>query len=49
MISPILHLLYDGADAFALRTWVFEEVAQPFGIDADPVREGGLVDRVTAW
>lgn len=49
MISPILHLLSDGADAVALKTWVFEEVAQHFGMDADRVREGELVDQVTAW
>jgi len=49
MISPILHLLHDGADAAALRAWIFEEVAQHFGMDADPVREGALVDQVTAW
>lgn len=49
MISPILHLLHDGADAVELRAWVFEEVAQHFGMDADPVREGELVNQVTAW
>ena len=49
MISPLLHLLHDGANAPAIRDWIVGEVEGHFGLHADPVREGHLADEIAAW
>lgn len=49
MISPLMHLLHDGATRPAIRKWVTGEVEGHFGMRSDRRRESQLAVEVTEW
>jgi hypothetical protein len=42
MSSPLLHRLFDGADAGSLAAWISHERAEHFGLDADDEHDGAI-------
>ena len=49
MISPLMHRLFEGADARAIADWIRRERSSHFGIGPDDMRDRELAERLTAW
>ena len=49
MISPLLHLLFEGADARSLADWIRHERSSHFGLRPDDARHMQLAEWFTAW
>jgi hypothetical protein len=49
MISPLMHLLHDGARTRQIRSWIEAEVADHFGMKVDRRRERALAVALTDW
>ena len=49
MISPLLHRLFEGADARALFDWISQERSSHFGAGPDDVQDMQLAESLTAW
>jgi hypothetical protein len=49
LISPIMHLLHDGAEEAEVRDWLVTELIDHFGMTPNPDRESALAGDLTAW
>lgn len=49
MISPLLHLLFEGADAISLADWISQERSSHFGLGPDETRDTRLVESLATW
>jgi hypothetical protein len=49
MIGPILHRLFDGADAHSLAQWISHERTNHFGLAPDQARDNRLAEALAAW
>lgn len=49
MISPLLHLLFDGADVRSLADWVSRERSSHFGLGPDEAEDIRLAESLAVW
>jgi hypothetical protein len=49
MISSLLHLLFEGADARSLADWIRHERLSHFGLWPDDARDMQLAEWLTTW
>ena len=49
MISPLLHLLFDGADVRSLTVWISHERSVHFGLGPDEAGDIRLAHLLAAW
>lgn len=49
MISPLLHLLFDGADQTTLLHWIRTERENHFGLSAGSPADVQLAAELAAW
>jgi hypothetical protein len=49
MISPLLHLLFEGADIRSLVGWISHERSSHFGLGPDEAEDMRLAESLAAW
>ena len=49
MISPLLHLLFEGADANSLARWISQERSCHFGLGPDEAGDMRLAESLATW
>jgi hypothetical protein len=49
MVSPLMHLLHDGASERAIRKWIVKEVKEHFGLRPKRQREFQVATKVVNW
>jgi hypothetical protein len=49
MIGPLIHQLFDGADARSLAGWISHERVSHFGLSPDVASNVQLAETLTAW
>ena len=49
MLSPLMHMLHDGASEAKVETWLIEEVQRHFGSRSEPQRESRLAHQIVEW
>jgi hypothetical protein len=49
MLSPLMHLLHEGADEAKILYWLYDQVQDHFGVKPDPEREGLLAEQIMDW
>jgi hypothetical protein len=49
MISPLLHLLFDGADQNEILEWIRTERVDHFGLSAASAADVDLAAKLTSW
>ena len=49
MISPLLQLLFEGADASSLVGWISQERSSHFGLGSDEAGDMRLAESLATW
>jgi hypothetical protein len=49
LISPLMHMLHDGASRPQVRRWLVSQIEGHFGMTADSHREGELASELVRW
>jgi hypothetical protein len=49
MIGPLMHQLFDGADARSLADWISHERVSHFGLSPDTASDVQLAKTLTTW
>jgi hypothetical protein len=49
LISPLMHMLHDGASESVVRIWLMSELEDHFGLTADSSREGHVAADLVGW
>ena len=49
MLSPLMHMLHDGASVAEVESWLVEEVEGHFGSRSERQRESRLAHQVFEW
>jgi cytochrome c-type biogenesis protein CcmH/NrfF len=49
LLSPIMHMLHDGASERQIGDWLMTELKDHFGLRPEPDREERLADNLVVW